>query len=46
MMIIDELGFDISASDRTSVVGVAIGFGAQNLVRDVISGCLSSLRTA
>lgn len=39
MMIIDELGFDIKALlTGLGVVGVAIGFGAQNLVRDVISG--------
>ncbi|NLG16111.1 MAG: mechanosensitive ion channel [Fibrobacter sp.] len=39
MMIIEELGYDIKAIlTGLGVVGVAIGFGAQNLVRDVISG--------
>lgn len=39
MMIIEELGYDIKAMlTGLGVVGVALGFGAQNLVRDVISG--------
>ena len=39
MMIMDELGFDIKALlAGVGIVGLAVGFGAQNLVRDVISG--------
>lgn len=39
MMIIKELGFDIKPIlASVGVVSLAIGFGAQNLVRDVISG--------
>jgi small conductance mechanosensitive channel len=39
IMIIDELGFDIKAMlAGVGVAGLAVGFGAQNLVRDVISG--------
>jgi small conductance mechanosensitive channel len=39
IMIIDELGFDIKAMlAGVGIVGIAVGFGAQNLVRDVISG--------
>jgi small conductance mechanosensitive channel len=39
IMIIDELGFDIKAMlAGVGIVGLAVGFGAQNLVRDVISG--------
>ncbi len=39
MLIITELGFDITPILATAgILGLAIGFGAQNLVRDVISG--------
>ena len=39
IMILDELGFDIKAMVAgVGIVGLAVGFGAQNLVRDVISG--------
>jgi small conductance mechanosensitive channel len=39
IMVIDELGFDIKAMlAGVGIVGIAVGFGAQNLVRDVISG--------
>ncbi|MBN1309715.1 MAG: mechanosensitive ion channel family protein [Chitinispirillaceae bacterium] len=39
IMVMDELGFDVKAMlAGVGIVGVAVGFGAQNLVRDVISG--------
>jgi small conductance mechanosensitive channel len=39
MMILKELGFDIKPIlAGAGIVGLAVGFGAQNLVRDVISG--------
>lgn len=39
MLIITELGFDITPILATAgILGLAVGFGAQNLVRDVISG--------
>ncbi len=39
MLIVMELGFDITPILATAgILGLAIGFGAQNLVRDVISG--------
>lgn len=39
MWIFESLGFDITTVIAvTSVAGVAIGFGAQNLVKDIISG--------
>ncbi|MBN1603333.1 MAG: mechanosensitive ion channel family protein [Chitinispirillaceae bacterium] len=39
VMIVDELGFDIKAMlAGLGIVGLAVGFGAQNLVRDIISG--------
>lgn len=39
LLIITELGFDITPILATAgILGLAIGFGAQNLVRDVISG--------
>ena len=39
LLIIGELGFDITPLLATAgILGLAIGFGAQNLVRDVISG--------
>lgn len=39
IMIMDELGFDIKAMlAGVGIVGLAVGFGAQNLVRDIISG--------
>ncbi|HUL33571.1 MAG TPA: mechanosensitive ion channel family protein [Candidatus Eisenbacteria bacterium] len=41
VMILREAGFDIGPIlAGAGVVGLAIGFGAQNLVRDVISGVL------
>jgi small conductance mechanosensitive channel len=39
VMALEELGFDITPIlAGAGVVGLAVGFGAQNLVRDVISG--------
>jgi small conductance mechanosensitive channel len=39
LMILNELGVNISpALTATGIVGVALGFGAQSLVRDVIAG--------
>ena len=39
MMIINELGFDLAPLIAgTSVVGVALAFGAQNVVKDFLSG--------
>ncbi|MGA1844596.1 MAG: mechanosensitive ion channel family protein [bacterium] len=39
MMVLNELGFDIKPIlAGAGIVGLAVGFGAQNLVRDVISG--------
>ena len=39
MMVLREVGFDIAPIlAGAGVVGLAVGFGAQNLVRDVISG--------
>lgn len=39
IMFMDELGFDVKAMIAgVGIVGVAVGFGSQNLVRDVISG--------
>jgi small conductance mechanosensitive channel len=39
MMVLNELGFDIKpVLAGAGIVGLAVGFGAQNLVRDVISG--------
>lgn len=39
MMVFAELGFDIKPIlAGAGIVGLAVGFGAQNLVRDVISG--------
>lgn len=39
MWIFETIGFDITTVIAvTSVAGVAIGFGAQNLVKDIISG--------
>ncbi|MGA1842433.1 MAG: mechanosensitive ion channel family protein [bacterium] len=39
MMILKELGFDIKPIlAGAGIIGLAVGFGAQNLVRDVISG--------
>jgi small-conductance mechanosensitive channel len=39
MMVLSEIGFDITpVLAGAGVVGLAVGFGAQNLVRDVISG--------
>ncbi len=41
-MILSELGIDTaSLLAGVGIAGLAIGFGAQNLVRDVISGFLS-----
>jgi small conductance mechanosensitive channel len=39
MMVLDELGFDIKPIlAGAGVLGLAVGFGAQSLVRDIISG--------
>ncbi|MFP4164476.1 MAG: mechanosensitive ion channel family protein [Chitinispirillaceae bacterium] len=39
LMVMDELGIDIKAMlAGVGIVGLAVGFGAQSLVRDVISG--------
>ena len=39
IMILSELGFDIKPIlAGAGIVGLAVGFGAQNLVRDIISG--------
>lgn len=39
LMVLDELGFDPKPFlAGAGIVGLAVGFGAQNLVRDVISG--------
>jgi len=39
MMILNELGFSIGPLlAGAGIVGVAVGFGSQNLVRDIISG--------
>jgi moderate conductance mechanosensitive channel len=39
MMILSELGFDVKPIlAGAGIVGLAVGFGAQNLVRDIISG--------
>lgn len=39
IMAMDELGFDIKAMlAGVGIIGLAVGFGAQNLVRDIISG--------
>lgn len=39
MMVFSELGFDIKPIlAGAGIIGLAIGFGAQNLVRDIISG--------
>jgi small conductance mechanosensitive channel len=39
MMILEELGFDIKPIlAGAGVLGLAVGFGAQNLVKDIISG--------
>ncbi len=39
IMILQELGFDVAALIASiGIVGVALGFGAQNLVKDFISG--------
>jgi len=39
MMILKELGFDIKPIlAGAGIIGLAVGFGAQNLVRDIISG--------
>lgn len=41
MMALREIGFDIAPIlAGAGVVGLAVGFGAQNLVRDVISGLM------
>lgn len=39
IMVMDEMGFDIKAMlAGVGIIGLAVGFGAQNLVRDIISG--------
>ena len=41
LMILGELGLDIGpAVAGLGVVGIAVGFGAQTLVRDYLNGCL------
>jgi small conductance mechanosensitive channel len=40
-----QIGFDVTPIVAgAGIVGLAVGFGAQNLVRDVISGCTIVLR--
>jgi len=46
IMALDQLGFDITpVLASAGILGLAVGFGAQNLVRDVISEFSSSLKT-
>ena len=46
IMIVKELGFDAGPLlAGAGVAGLAIGFGAQNLVRDVVSGLFICWRT-
>jgi small conductance mechanosensitive channel len=41
LMVLGRLGFDIApAVAGIGVVGIAVGFGAQSLVRDYLNGCL------
>src|SRR4029453_8334368 len=41
LMILREFGLDIGpAVAGLGVVGIAVGFGAQSLVRDYLNGCL------
>lgn len=41
IMVLDELGLDVKAMlAGIGIIGLAVGFGAQNLVRDIISGLL------
>jgi len=45
MMILSVLGIDVKALIAgAGVVGLAVGFGAQSLVKDVISGFFISIR--
>ncbi|KHF27884.1 putative MscS family protein YkuT [Anoxybacillus sp. BCO1] len=45
MMILDAVGVDIRAIlAGAGIVGLAVGFGAQNLVRDIITGFLLFLK--
>jgi len=40
LIILDQLGLDITpVLASAGIIGLAVAFGAQNLVRDVISGC-------
>jgi small-conductance mechanosensitive channel len=44
MLIISELGFDLGPFIAgTSIVGVALGFGAQNIVKDFLAGMFMML---
>ncbi len=44
MLIINELGFDLAPFlAGTSIVGVALGFGAQNIVKDFLAGMFMML---
>ena len=44
MLIISELGFDLAPFlAGTSIVGVALGFGAQNIVKDFLAGMFMML---
>ena len=50
LMILDELGVNLAAIGvGASIIGVALGFGAQTLVRDFLAGhrsCSSRTSTA
>ena len=47
MMVLGKLGLDIGpAVAGLGVVGIAVGFGAQSLVRDYFNGASSSSRTS
>ncbi len=44
LLVLDELGFSLtSVLVGAGVLGLAVGFGAQNVVRDVITGFFYSL---
>ena len=46
LMVLSELGIDLTPLLMAAGVGgIAIGFGAQNLVKDIITGFLSCLKT-
>ena len=47
MLLLDELGISIAPILATAgVLGIAIGFGAQSLVKDYFSGFFSSSKTS